>query len=308
MKIFVVIPAYNAEDRVGLAIASALDQTNAAVEVVVVDHGSSDDTKRIARSFEIFGAVKVVSLIRSQNERRSASRPLNEGIQHVLREVVNSAQHWILRLDADDFLVSASCISSLLSHARGRRLVIGSLAFFDEYEGIAETYTVRPSCRTKDALLKAAAYSVPHHASLIRLDLLRDVIEKRGYAFDQNIGYGEDFDLTLELLKECAEDDFCFADELVLYKKLDGHTVSRTSSLLSIARDHLQIFRRHQMMFGELVLRSLADIVLRLLNLENSSLRIKYGYPGRRWASMRKVAVQLALARQEELKTRYSRS
>lgn len=307
MKVSIVIPAYNAEAGIGVAIGSALEQEGVEVDVLVVDHGSSDNTKLFAESFSALGTVEVLSLVRAPDERRSASRPLNAGVQKVFCKCEAPSQHWVLRLDADDFLVSSSCIGSMLRYAKGRRLLIGSLVFFDEVEKVAETYSVHPSYRTKDALIRASAYSVPHHATLVRVDLLWDVVEKRGYAFDQGIGYGEDLDLTLELLKTCAEEDLCFVDQPVVYKRLDGATVSHTSSLVSIALDHVRIFSRHHLMFGELAWRSFADIGLRLLKLGIESLRVTFGYPGRRWAFMKEMSIEFAVLRLEELKSKYPR-
>ena len=52
MKISVVIPAYNAENTIGQAVAQSLAQAKGPmeVEVVVVDDGSVDDTAKIAES------------------------------------------------------------------------------------------------------------------------------------------------------------------------------------------------------------------------------------------------------------------
>ena len=44
MKISVVIPCYNAERTIGRAIESALTQTYAADEIIVVDDGSTDES------------------------------------------------------------------------------------------------------------------------------------------------------------------------------------------------------------------------------------------------------------------------
>jgi glycosyltransferase involved in cell wall biosynthesis len=50
-SVSVVIPAHNAERYLGEAIESALAQTVAPLEVVVVDDGSEDHTAEVARAF-----------------------------------------------------------------------------------------------------------------------------------------------------------------------------------------------------------------------------------------------------------------
>jgi glycosyltransferase involved in cell wall biosynthesis len=64
----VVIPAYNSERFLGEAIESALGQTYAPVETIVVDDGSSDGTAEIAR------AHPEVTLIQQENRGPSAAR------------------------------------------------------------------------------------------------------------------------------------------------------------------------------------------------------------------------------------------
>ena len=49
--ISIIIPVYNGEDYLALAIESAINQTYKNLEVIVVDDGSSDRTEEIARSY-----------------------------------------------------------------------------------------------------------------------------------------------------------------------------------------------------------------------------------------------------------------
>jgi glycosyltransferase involved in cell wall biosynthesis len=69
MKVSVVIPAYNAESTIGEAVARSLAQASEplAVEVIVVDDGSDDDTAIIAESA---GAT----VIRQENAGPAAAR------------------------------------------------------------------------------------------------------------------------------------------------------------------------------------------------------------------------------------------
>lgn len=89
-KVSVVIPCYNAGDHLEEAVQSALGQTYADVEVVIVDDGSTD-----ARTKEILSAAvwPRTTIIRQPNGGPSAARN---------RAVLAAAGEYILPLDADD--------------------------------------------------------------------------------------------------------------------------------------------------------------------------------------------------------------
>ena len=84
----VVIPAYNAQAFLERAVRSVLAQTYAPVEIIVVDDGSRDDTRRIAESFG--EPVRCLSLTQSGP---AAAR--NAGIEQ-------STGPFVAFLDADD--------------------------------------------------------------------------------------------------------------------------------------------------------------------------------------------------------------
>ena len=52
IRVSVIIPAFNMGAFVGEAIESALTQTFADIEVIVVDDGSVDDTRTVSQRFE----------------------------------------------------------------------------------------------------------------------------------------------------------------------------------------------------------------------------------------------------------------
>jgi glycosyltransferase involved in cell wall biosynthesis len=85
----VVIPCFNAERYLGETLESVLAQTYSAIEIIVVDDGSSDDTQKVAQSYS-------VRLIRQKNRGVSAAR--NHGIRQ-------SQGKYILFLDHDDRLL-----------------------------------------------------------------------------------------------------------------------------------------------------------------------------------------------------------
>jgi glycosyltransferase involved in cell wall biosynthesis len=114
----ILIPAYNAEKWIGETIRSALAQTWANREVIVVDDGSTDSTLSVARRFQ----SRLVKVISQPNQGASAAR--NSALQLAQGDYIQ----W---LDADDLLspnkiakqmkVAEACASkrTLLSSAWG---------------------------------------------------------------------------------------------------------------------------------------------------------------------------------------------
>jgi glycosyltransferase involved in cell wall biosynthesis len=90
--ISVLIPAYNAEGRLGQAIESALAQSWPRKEVIVVDDGSSDGTLDVAGSFSTNPGVQVIS-----QENAGAANARN-------RALAAAQGDYIQWLDADDLL------------------------------------------------------------------------------------------------------------------------------------------------------------------------------------------------------------
>jgi glycosyltransferase involved in cell wall biosynthesis len=87
----IIIPVYNSEKYVAAAISSALDQTWANKEIIIIDDGSTDSSLSIARSFE----SEIVKVFSQPNQGASAAR--NKGIKEAKGD-------YIQFLDADDLL------------------------------------------------------------------------------------------------------------------------------------------------------------------------------------------------------------
>src|SRR5690348_5590106 len=87
----VLIPCFNAERWIGQAIDSALTQSWAAKEVIVMDDGSTDDSLSIIRQFD--------------RRIRWETGP-NLGGNAARNQLLNLAHgSWIQYLDADDYLL-----------------------------------------------------------------------------------------------------------------------------------------------------------------------------------------------------------
>lgn len=88
-KVSVILPAYNAEKTIQDAIQSILNQSYSHIEVVIIDDGSIDNTKKIIQSIK-------------DQRIRFISRE-NKGLGNTLNELIDLASYdLIARMDADD--------------------------------------------------------------------------------------------------------------------------------------------------------------------------------------------------------------
>lgn len=110
----IIVPCYNAERWLAATLGSALAQTWPAVEILVVDDGSTDGSLAVARSFEIRG-VRVIS-----QPNRGASAARNHGLRL-------AAGEFIQFLDADDLLAPDKIARQMPRlQAAGDRLLVAS--------------------------------------------------------------------------------------------------------------------------------------------------------------------------------------
>ncbi len=89
----IIIPTYNRSKTIERAIQSVLDQTFTDWELIVIDDGSTDDTKNIVERF----TDPRIQYFFQENAERSAAR--NNGIER-------SKGDWICFLDSDDLYLS----------------------------------------------------------------------------------------------------------------------------------------------------------------------------------------------------------
>lgn len=99
-KVSIVIPAYMQEEYLADAIDSALHQT-IPCEVIVINDGSTDNTKEIAESYKREHKITVVHQV---NKGLAAAR--NAGI-------MNATGNIILPLDSDDMLYE-TCVEKMI--------------------------------------------------------------------------------------------------------------------------------------------------------------------------------------------------
>ncbi|MES2006086.1 MAG: glycosyltransferase family A protein [Bacteroidota bacterium] len=89
IRITVLMPAYNSEKYIGMAIQSVLDQSFTDFELLIVNDGSADDTEAVIRSFT--------------DERIVLVNQVNGGVSVALNTGLQMARgKYIVRFDSDD--------------------------------------------------------------------------------------------------------------------------------------------------------------------------------------------------------------
>lgn len=177
----VIIPAYNQGHYLGAAIESALDQTYASFEIIVVDDGSTDDTPQVTGSFEHRG----VQYVYQANAGLSAAR--NTGIRH-------SRGEYLTYLDSDDLFTPRKLELLVSQFERDPELgfAAGQAVLIDEHgEPLDKIFNAPPPIEPSDLLLWN-----PFH---VGSTMVRRTWQERAGLFDESLRAYEDWDMWLRL-------------------------------------------------------------------------------------------------------------
>ena len=254
----VVIPTYNSGKFVSQAVQSVLEQNCPPFEVLVVDDGSTDDTKAVLSQFN-----KSIKYIYKKNGGPSSAR--NMGINIAKGE-------YIAFLDADDLWVSDKLeiqLEFLESHC-DIGLVFSDIEQFDE-EKILER-----ACLAEQVFGPATAKQVPLHDAFVKLLIKnfiptntvmvrRECFKKTGL-FDEGLRIVEDRDMWLRI---AAYFKVARIPLVQCKRRLHGSNISGDQELYTSSQ--IKVLEKNICLFPDLV-PSL------LVNRELSRLYIARGY------------------------------
>ncbi len=177
-KVSIVIPCYRQAQFLSNAIESALAQTYANIEVIVVDDGSPDNTNEIARKYP-------VTLVTQENKGLSGAR--NAGI-------AVSTGEYFLPLDADDTIENDYLMKTVPEmEDSGVGVVYTSMRTMD-----SDYVSGRTCIPSSEVYLEDFKYNNQIYVcSLIKMEALK---ECDGYNTNMIHGY-EDWNLWIDLMK-----------------------------------------------------------------------------------------------------------
>lgn len=184
----VVLPCYNAESFVTLAVASILRQTYTDVEVLAIDDGSTDDTLKLLH--ECAGR---------DNRVRVISNSWNMGLIRTLtRGVEEAAGFYVARMDADDLSYPDRITRQVtLLESRPELDVVSAAADFIDRKG-AQVGFHPARCQGVKAARFMGLFGPPvvHAAVLTRADIMR----RHRYLLAGNTLHTEDYELFTRML------------------------------------------------------------------------------------------------------------
>lgn len=183
MRVAVIIAARNLAPSLGDAIGSALAQGQAAVDVIAVDDGSSDDTPRVIAGF----ACAQLHALSTPGLGVSGAR--NLGAHHP-RALAADA---LLFLDGDDWLSpdALSRLSAALRHDSEAAAAYGAFAFVQETATPASPGRMerrRPSRTTLPHLIRGNRFANGGHV------LIRASAWRQAGPFREDIAFAEDWE------------------------------------------------------------------------------------------------------------------
>jgi glycosyltransferase involved in cell wall biosynthesis len=186
-RVSAIITAYNSEGYIAEAIKSILNQSRAVDEIVVVDDGSTDHTRRVVAEFADQG-IKFI-----QQENMGAGGARNRGIRE-------TSGDFIAFLDADDVWLEDKTLLQLdylITHTKAALV-----------SGLARWWNVG-----KDTVRISG--QVPHNMNVLRREILvhnvlgnpsmvmmrRSALADVGL-FSEKIRWGQDWELWMRLVEK----------------------------------------------------------------------------------------------------------
>jgi succinoglycan biosynthesis protein ExoO len=189
MSVSVIVAAYNAQETIKRALASALNQTRPPREIIVVDDVSTDETRAVVRAMAAESGTRIRLIESSVNKGPSGSR----------NAAIRAAQgKWVAILDADD----AWCPNRLetMTDAAVRfdaDIVTDNQLLYDAGSGEVTRTGFSPDRGTRwikpiDAFEQEIKLGAEFSYGILKPLIRKQFLDEHQLAYNEGVRYGED--------------------------------------------------------------------------------------------------------------------
>jgi amino acid adenylation domain-containing protein len=223
-SVSVVIPAYNSSKFLPAAIESILHQTYPDIEIVVVDDGSTDDTKAVC--------VGIASALRNRYPTITYIYQSNQGVSGARNTGIRVSQGaYLIFLDSDDYLLpdAVEIGVNCLNDRPEAGFVFGSYLF--KTINPDGSYTTQKLFDEPPAVASYATILAAQHKIQCSTVMFRRVAIEAVGEFDFNLAVMEDLNLFLRVARTFP---IYFHDRVVSEYRYHGGNVSSQSAKMLI--------------------------------------------------------------------------
>ncbi|MGL6107825.1 glycosyltransferase [Romboutsia sp.] len=204
--ISIIIPVYNAETYLEECLTSIKNQTFKDLEVLLVDDGSSDNSKGIIDKFM------------DKDNRFKYFYQKNSGVSAARNLGIDKAQgKYITFVDADDWL-DATMYDTILSKMEANQSQMALCSYVREYPHLNKSEKEDLPFKNKSLFLNEEVQSIVLYemlgkkalrntsimGSVWRLVFSREFVLNNTLQFDRSIKVGEDLLFSISALKKCT--------------------------------------------------------------------------------------------------------
>ena len=242
-KVSVLLPVFNADRYLRLAIDSILAQTFTDFELIIINDGSTDGSRQILESYV--------------DPRIQLIHQANAGLPISLNRAIKLARgQYLARQDADDVSLPSRLSEQVhFLDAHPHCALLGTAAQIIEEDTLSQRTLSHPT-DNGEIQIKLLFYNCFVHSSVM---LRKTALDQSGlYPEDPNKFPPEDYDLWLRIAQHGNVNNL---QKVLLHYRELPHSISRTKLELMQARARLMSLHRLQ----ELVTESASNVDLRSL-------------------------------------------
>lgn len=286
----VIVPSYNGAYYLKDAMNSVFNQTYRPIELIVVDDGSTDQTRKVVEQwFSTCAQDPQFTFRYLYQKKQGASTARNNGL-------MISQGSYIQFLDADDVLAAEKIATQmlLLKNAAENIAAYGPSRYFENDKKHLMVYDLIPTYyqtgEDRPLLSWIKGAFIPSHAILWQ----RQDLKRLGF-WDESLAADQDGELAMRFLLFGGQFVFC-AKAWVYYRSSPNYRASNTHvsrrATGTAIRSRIRVAHRIENLLTE---RNLLDSELR------AALAGRYYEIARNWASKNRILRRICLANYRRL-------